>query len=81
MCIRDRHIASAFKKRIISIWGATVPEFGMSPYLPVKGSLIVEPEGVKNRPYSKLGNNKFYKPNFKGMNFINVQTIIDAANQ
>jgi ADP-heptose:LPS heptosyltransferase len=26
------HIAAAFKKPIISIWGNTVPEFGMTPY-------------------------------------------------
>lgn len=26
------HIAAAFKKPIISIWGNTVPEFGMGPY-------------------------------------------------
>ena len=29
------HIAAAFKKKIISVWGNTVPEFGMSPYYPV----------------------------------------------
>ncbi len=26
------HIAAAFQKEIISIWGNTVPEFGMTPY-------------------------------------------------
>jgi ADP-heptose:LPS heptosyltransferase len=26
------HIAAAFKKKIISVWGNTVPEFGMYPY-------------------------------------------------
>ncbi|NJN34562.1 MAG: glycosyltransferase family 9 protein, partial [Saprospiraceae bacterium] len=26
------HIAAAFQKKIISIWGSTVPEFGMTPY-------------------------------------------------
>ncbi len=26
------HIAAAFKKPVISIWGNTVPEFGMAPY-------------------------------------------------
>ncbi|MFK7934282.1 MAG: glycosyltransferase family 9 protein [Saprospiraceae bacterium] len=29
------HIAAALKKKIISIWGSTVPEFGMYPYYPV----------------------------------------------
>ena len=28
------HIAAAFRKKIISVWGNTVPEFGMYPYLP-----------------------------------------------
>ncbi len=51
------HIASAFKKKIISLWGGTVPELGMYPYLPGKGSKIVE---VKHfmRPSSKLGSRK-----------------------
>lgn len=75
------HIASAFKKRIISIWGATVPAFGMSPYLPGKGSVIIEPKGVWDRPYSKLGNNKFYKPNFKGMEKIDVDEVVKAVNR
>ncbi len=26
------HIAAAFKRPIVSIWGNTVPEFGMYPY-------------------------------------------------
>lgn len=26
------HIAAAFQKQIISVWGNTIPEFGMSPY-------------------------------------------------
>ena len=28
------HIAAAFHKIVFSIWGNTVPEFGMSPYMP-----------------------------------------------
>jgi len=47
------HIAAAFQKKIISIWGSTVPEFGMSPYLPGKGSVIVQSE-VKCRSFSKI---------------------------
>lgn len=74
------HIASAYKKKIISIWGATVPEFGMYPYLPGEGSKIIEPKGVWDRPYSKLGNNKFYKPKFKGMEKIDVAEIVEAVN-
>lgn len=75
------HIAAAFQKRIISIWGATVPEFGMFPYRPAEGSVIIEPKGVWDRPYSKLGDNKWYKPNFKGMEKIDVDKVVRVMNQ
>lgn len=73
------HIASALKKKVISIWGATVPEFGMYPYLPGDGSKIIEPYGVA-RPYSKLGNKQWYKPAFKGMEKIDVTEVVNALN-
>jgi len=72
------HIAAAFNKRIVSVWGATVPEFGMYPYLPGEGSVMIEPKGVWDRPYSKLGDNKWYKPNFKGMEKISVEEVVRA---
>lgn len=72
------HIASALKKKVISIWGATVPEFGMYPYLPGEGSKIMEPQGV-SRPYSKLGNKQWYKPAFKGMEKIDVNAVVLAV--
>jgi ADP-heptose:LPS heptosyltransferase len=50
------HIASAFQKRIVSLWGCTVPGFGMAPYRPDVHSMILEPTGRKKRPCSKLGN-------------------------
>jgi ADP-heptose:LPS heptosyltransferase len=52
------HIAAAFKKDIISVWGNTIPEFGMYPYLPGPGSHILEVKGLNCRPCSKIG----YKP-------------------
>lgn len=73
------HIAAAFRKKIISIWGATVPAFGMSPYQPGEGSVIIEPRGVWDRPYSKLGNNKFYKPPFRGMQKIDIEEVVRAV--
>ena len=45
------HIAAAFKKEIISIWGNTVPDFGMYPYLTDEKSKILE---VKNLVLSSL---------------------------
>lgn len=49
------HIGAALKKRVISLWFATTPELGMSPWMPGEGSVIVEGKSGK-RPTSKLGN-------------------------
>jgi ADP-heptose:LPS heptosyltransferase len=63
------HIAAAFRKRIISIWGNTVPEFGMSPYLPENpgNSIIVEVKGLSCRPCSKIGYDECPKKHFRCM--------------
>ena len=55
------HIASAFNKKIISLWGCTVPGLGMSAYKPHPSSIIIEPKPrspfrFQARPCSKLGN-------------------------
>ena len=34
------HIAAAYKKPVISIWGNTIPAFGMYPYLPRENGII-----------------------------------------
>lgn len=72
------HIAAAFDKEIISIWGNTVPEFGMYPYQ-VSKSHIVEVKGLSCRPCSKIGYQKCPKGHFKCMNDINLHTIINSA--
>ncbi len=64
------HIASAFQKKIISIWGNTIPEFGMAPYRPHPESRILEIKKLKCRPCSKLGYHKCPKGHFKCMNDI-----------
>jgi ADP-heptose:LPS heptosyltransferase len=63
------HIAAAFKKPIISIWGNTVPEFGMFPYMPGRQDLsfISEVNGLKCRPCSKLGYDHCPKKHFRCM--------------
>lgn len=50
------HIAAAFNKTLVSIWGNTIPEFGMYPYLSADvPSLIAQVNNLKCRPCSKLG--------------------------
>jgi ADP-heptose:LPS heptosyltransferase len=51
------HVAAAFKKDILSLWGQTTPRFGMYPYMAGENSLILEPE--RKRSLSKLGNKGF----------------------
>jgi len=63
------HIAAAFKKPVISIWGNTIPEFGMGPYY---GNELIKNDlsEIKNlgcRPCSKIGYNKCPKGHFKCM--------------
>jgi ADP-heptose:LPS heptosyltransferase len=68
------HIAAAFGKRITSVWGNTIPEFGMFPYR-VAESKIVEVEHLGCRPCSKIGYRKCPLGHFKCMNDIDVNQI------
>jgi ADP-heptose:LPS heptosyltransferase len=61
------HIAAAFKKKIYSIWGNTIPEFGMYPYLPGNDSEIFEVKNLYCRPCSKIGFQNCPKKHFKCM--------------
>lgn len=70
------HIAAAFKKKILSFWGNTVPEFGMFPYQAHSDSKIVEVKNLKCRPCSKLGYDKCPKKHFNCMNQIDLQSVI-----
>jgi len=69
------HIASAFNKKIISVWGNTVPEFGMGPYLPAPESSILEVKGLECRPCSKLGYRQCPLGHFKCMNDIDTSAL------
>ncbi len=60
------HVASALKKKVISIWGNTVPEFGMYPYQ--TDFEVIENKDLNCRPCSKIGYNKCPLGHFKCMN-------------
>ena len=74
------HIAAALKKKIFSVWGNTIPEFGMYPYMPDEGSHIFEVKNLKCRPCSKIGYEKCPKGHFKCMMDINTTEIITGIN-
>lgn len=63
------HIAAAFRKKIVSVWGNTVPEFGMYPYMPgdEDKSTIHQISDLACRPCSKIGYANCPKGHFKCM--------------
>jgi len=72
------HIAAAFRKPVISLWGNTVPAFGMYPYLPEEFSRIsriFENKNLSCRPCSKIGFDSCPKQHFKCMNDLDVALI------
>jgi len=72
------HIAAAFRKKIISIWGNTVPTLGMYPYMPgdEEKSAIIEVNGLKCRPCSKLGYDRCPKGHFRCMVEIDEEEVV-----
>lgn len=64
------HLAAALHKPMISIWGNTVPEFGMYPLYPINCDTInvyFQNNKISCRPCSKLGYSKCPKKHFDCM--------------
>lgn len=82
------HIAAAFQKPIISLWGNTAPEMGMFPYYgqnnlksqPSPLSVVVENKDLSCHPCSKLGYAKCPKGHFKCMTDLQTDKIQAAVN-
>ncbi|MBX3163647.1 MAG: glycosyltransferase family 9 protein [Bacteroidetes bacterium] len=75
------HIAAAYNKKIISVWGNTIPEFGMSPYKPNAENKILEVKNLFCRPCSKLGYHKCPKGHFKCMNDIDFEFVKELSTE
>ena len=77
------HIAAAFKKPIVSVWGNTVPAFGMYPYYPegMDQHVAFEVPDLSCRPCSKIGFASCPKKHFRCMRDQSVDLIVQAANQ
>jgi heptosyltransferase-2 len=77
------HIAAAFQKPVISIWGNTVPSFGMYPYYGSRSNQqysVVQVNKLWCRPCSKIGYDKCPRGHFKCMEKINISQIVALAN-
>jgi ADP-heptose:LPS heptosyltransferase len=87
------HIAAAFKRPIVSLWGNTIPAFGMYPYYGdnfLRSAVqnrsgnttpfdILEVPNLSCRPCSKIGHNKCPKRHFNCMQQIEVATLLAAV--
>ncbi|MDP4284119.1 MAG: glycosyltransferase family 9 protein [Bacteroidota bacterium] len=72
------HIAAAFKKNILSVWGNTVPSFGMVPYQTTYE--VFQVNKLWCRPCSKTGFAKCPIGHFKCMNKQPMDAIADSAS-
>ena len=83
------HIAAAFKRPILSLWGNTVPSFGMTPYYGERyqrgpGQQAFDILQVKKlwcRPCSKIGYEKCPLGHFKCMEKISEEEVIVKAQE
>lgn len=75
------HIAAAFQKPIITLWGNTIPEFGMWPYNPSNKfeEIRAEVSNLSCRPCSKIGYEKCPKAHFKCMENQDLKAISENA--
>ena len=75
------HIAAAFHKEIISIWGNTIVEFGMYPYYGTQENrnTSMEVPNLSCRPCSKIGFDACPKEHFDCMEKQNIQQILQSS--
>lgn len=81
------HVAAAFQKPIISLWGNTSPEMGMFPYYGFNNlkdriaaqSVIMENKNLGCHPCSKLGYARCPKRHFKCMNELDMQIAVEQV--
>ena len=73
------HIAASFQKPIISVWGNTIPGFGMTPYYGSNSNQqfdVFEINNLRCRPCSKIGYDKCPKKHFKCMEEISIDAMV-----
>lgn len=77
------HIAAALQKPLVSVWGNTIPEFGMYPYYGKYSKQhfdVVEIKKLWCRPCSKIGYKKCPRGHFNCMEKIAVNDIINLVS-
>ncbi|MCL6523858.1 MAG: glycosyltransferase family 9 protein [Thermoflavifilum sp.] len=83
------HIGAAFRKPMVTLWGNTIPEFGMYPYYGSKyqqGKVsdlfdIIEHTRLSCRPCSKIGYEACPRVHFKCMRELDLLAIAQAIHR
>jgi heptosyltransferase-2 len=83
------HVAAAFQKPVVSLWGNTSPAMGMYPYYGYNNlkeriaaqSVIAENNDIGCRPCSKLGFKKCPKGHFKCMYDLDMQQVCNHVSR
>lgn len=83
------HIGAAFRKPMITIWGNTIPEFGMFPYYGRRYQQgkhselfdIIEHKELSCRPCSKIGYEACPRVHFKCMRELDLTEIARAVHR
>ena len=74
------HVAAAFRRPIVSVWGNTVPQLGMYPYLPDGPEpVLAEVGGLACRPCSKIGYAACPRGHFRCMREQDLEGIVRSA--
>jgi len=69
------HLAQAFKKSVVGIYGPTVKELG---YFPIPEKSVVVEKAIPCRPCTHNGLNKCPKKHFNCMNTISSENVVEA---
>ena len=83
------HVAAAFNKPVISLWGNTSPWLGMFPYYGGNNldgriapqSVILERKGLSCHPCSKLGYNRCPRRHFKCMRGLDMAIAVESVKK
>lgn len=77
----NMHIAALTSVKIISIWGATHPFAGFTPYIPDEQFHIIQNNNLSCRPCSVFGNKPCYKNTIECLQLIDSEEIIKICKK
>lgn len=77
----NMHIAALTQTKIVSIWGATHPFAGFTPFVSKDRSIIIQNESLECRPCSVFGNKKCYKGTLECMTSITPERIVELCER